>query len=146
MPPQSLVDDLRLRHPPLVIEAGACSGQFADGASGECSGDGGGRAGVADAHLAQRDQRASLGSGFRSQIDADLQRSVEFGLRHRSFAGEVAGPAPHFAMLQSRGTGEVGIHAHVDYHNVRPRMPRQNVDGRAAIRKLRTICCVTSRG
>ena len=136
MPPQSFVDDLRLRHAPLVIEAGACAGQLRDGASGERRRDGGRRTGVADAHLAQRDQGAALSAGFGRQIDADLERGVQFGFRHRRFAGKVAGAAPHFAMLQSRDTGEVGIHSHVDYHNVRPGMPGQNVDGRSTVQEV----------
>ena len=46
----------------------------------------------------KRDQGATLRGGFGSQIDAHVQSGVQLGFRHGSFAGEVAGSAPHLAM------------------------------------------------
>ena len=148
MKAQRLVDDLRLRQrsaarsrpvPRPVSAAHRLAGQR----RGNCRR----RAGVADAHLAQRDQGAALRAGFGGQIDADLQRGVQFGLGHGGFAGKVAGSAAHLAMQSGRQRRR-------SRHRLRHRLPQcQSCVCRARtlmaappLRKLRTICCVTSRG
>ena len=74
----------------------------------------GGRRGVADAHLAGREQIVPRGHELRRDVGSDIERTVGLDGRHRGSGCEVAGAGAHLPVMHAGELRHVGRDADVD--------------------------------
>ena len=119
-----------------VIHAGAAPGNLADGFASNSRGDGGGRGGVADAHIAGGEQVQAVGNfGFD---DFRTSQEAGFGLlaRHGRANGNIGSAGRDLADEQLRVRLHRGGRAHIHNDDARANVPRQHVDGCATVQEV----------
>ena len=116
-----------------VVDAGAPAGDLGGRPAGERGDEGGGRCGVADAHLAGDEAAGAVRHEHRRHLGADVERGRR--LRRRSWPGPRRGwrsrpppCAPSSPGCSSRGAATPDV----DDQHAGAVLPGQHVDGRAA--------------
>ncbi len=121
----------------FVVHARAAPRDFFGRLAHQRAGDGGGRGGVADAHVACTDDVRPDGDDALHEFDAVLDGFFRLSAGHRFADGDVLRPRSDSALEQFFADGNFIGNAHVHHDDSRADVPRQRVDCRAAVEEVR---------
>ena len=129
-------DYLDLMRQAGVVQAGAASGGNRRVGAGDDGSNGAGGGGVADAHIAAGNQVGALADLLLGGVNADFQAADGLLSGHRRADGHIGGAVGHLDRAQQGVRFQVGGHAGVENHNLRPGVPGQYVDAGPAAQKV----------